>query len=1211
MRRKPEAGGKCSVPCWVPPSNSHLGVSGTLPVKTPPSHGNGLRLAPGFVLVMVLLALMASPAAAQDRVYIVCDPTRDIQFTTVYPDAEFFRVLHTSAPTDDDPFDPDISAPIGDGEDVLIIVDREGPAGGPVGVWDTDAITIDQTDVRIRILGARSSVNTEIVVQRAAGNATYDLISVEGDGTELRIENLTLTGADDASAVAVTSAADEADLLVTQCHIYGNQIGVEAGDATGPDSRALLVNCSIRANEDGVVVHDNALVEVLFCSILYNTQYGVHAEVADAARVWNSLVYLNPDPGGAGDFQTDATANIHAAHCYLTQASAATVVEDVPLTVYDSTVDVPVPTFVGDPSDPLDTTAWGKIDFAGGPFVDGRIPGNWFALWEPDTWGGVPGDFAWDPINYVYDDFEGEVRPQGLAEIGADERDLGLPLLLEWDYCLVLPQDPYESVGLTVPGLRELTFEVWVGFTGATPPVDVRAWFIPQGGLDDGDQFDPTDIDDWVTIDIAAAAMEVAQPATTPLTYFPTVDLWRGEGRILSTVIDERDADGGIPSINDLIADGHAAIYLQYSDGTDWFKVDPASVLRQAQIGRHFLIDTIPPDLLDTPKNAVNADPTLVEISNVLGHNGTGVYGAQGVIPSLLHPYPALPATWRPVSVASPPDAPYDEGLIYAEPTTGQGAQAFFNAGSYSDNAAPSPEALDIRLEARFWDPPVRDAGGVPIDGIDQFSDAVNRQVTGFPPTTNTTQGVELLEAAPLVFSEGGEILTSGVGAFSVDVLFDPAPTYTHDDPAVQNQAFDYQRPATELSPQSVVPPGPEDVVTMRWRFESDDGATTESGIHWIGDIPQDYLHLATKLVAIDLAGNARLRNAPSTAGASDYPLAPDPLHLWWMLRARTRVMPNSEGQRVPSANLDTRWGLERDYDPRAAGQPEPLFTYRLWRSTDGTNDPVDWEPIPGLGWSSWSPDRILGPSDWDAIIAAAAAGGTPILDEYVLLVVAGADESGNVEQWPWTDWFYDLYLDGSEFLGRQATAAPAGTNWQRFFIESPGTALDTTAQISFAHQHTTNSDRFELGSNRIVPVPADGSNFRLQTVFELGISYDGFGPATDIVVEWEFVNAQGGVVLSGTTTSYGSTQEVKRIPLWPSVGLTLDVDLKNANSWPTNANREVPMVFRAWADLDSGTAYDTTPVNIPFTLVWRSVTNYVSPIDDIDEQPVKEQRKE
>ncbi|MCL4694964.1 MAG: hypothetical protein KJ060_20930, partial [Candidatus Hydrogenedentes bacterium] len=362
------------------------------------------------------------------------------------------------------------------------------------------------------------------------------------------------------------------------------------------------------------------------------------------------------------------------------------------------------------------------------------------------------------------------------------------------------------------------------------------------------------------------------------------------------------------------------------------------------------------------------------------------------------------------------------------------------------------------------------------------------------------------------------------------------------------------------------------------------------------------HIHGEGVMVATDLAGN-------STEDITAF--LTDPLHIWWIIDVHSEIfpdLPDGFATKRPYFTME----LDRSFNPQPAGGPPPIFTYRIYGSPDFCGPYEARSP-----WRPWSPNKSI-----DDIPNFVTEG------EWVLLVVIGADEAGNVEEWP---------LPGSPVDGPidlcTATPIPGARNWKRFLFtgfDAPETVIDPT----FWHDVNANNNidnEPNFGSSRLIPLPDDiGIPVRAEFLVS---AIRPPGQSAPIRIQWQLI--EDGVLadqfIDATTTPgsfdlgvYTANGQVRRI--------TAPVDIATLTGQPGLGDvplrqRPVTYVYRAAAYFDdnldttpdptdnngvfdpsAGEIMDPTPANVYFTVVPTGVSNYIKAPTDDDSQPIKEQ---
>lgn len=635
----------------------------------------------------------------------------------------------------------------------------------------------------------------------------------------------------------------------------------------------------------------------------------------------------------------------------------------------------------------------------------------------------------------------------------------------------------------------------------------------------------------------------------------------------IQTVVLEQSGGPG-PHQGDIIADGHGVVYLNidgviYGDrdtGTDAFVED------QARLGRHLLIDTIAPTY----------NPALLPAAaNVFVTASNDTYTP---VLTVAHPYPALPGGWPPTTVS----APIDNGLVVpfvaSDPTTynGPGAQVFFNVGSISNFL--TPENLDITVTAQLTDQVVVDAAtGAPITGLDAWTGFTSRQPSAFP-VSGTTDSV-FTGPAQWHFLAGQSLIASA----------NAAGVYRA---TGANPGFTGGLPGIFL----------DDNLSLREDWTFSEGNPAVPGLSWFKARDQLF-HVSTKFLGVDRAGN---RAEPNQT--------PNPIQIWWFLRAQTRITPNRENQTVEFP--DFQWQLDRPVADPATGAPEPLYTYRLYYSPN-YNGP--YAPVPDLNGGNWAPWSTIQRLNYSDLVAANVVGNPTYAGAWLMLIVAGADEAGNIEAWPGTTTpaTNDDVLDIN--APRQFNP-PSGLNWQRFKIGT-STAPDTVIAAQYwhnaqAYDAIVGANERDFGSQSLIPVPQDPTN-RVEARFTITMQTERMGSFTNARILWQLIrDGQEGVAPTVINMTTGNTVQLVLpldVPTYFGANYRLeDPALRGA---PGVEPRPVTYVFRAWSlvqDASGATVPDPTPATVTFTIVpSTSVETYVRNRESTENQPIKTQEKQ
>ena len=763
-----------------------------------------------------------------------------------------------------------------------------------------------------------------------------------------------------------------------------------------------------------------------------------------------------------------------------------------------------------------------------------------------------------------------------LPDIGADEilGGSGGGELPYWYYAEVVPNP--------VPAMPARTLQVQVRFHGIVPEDII--YIVPQGV-----EFYPGFVDFSRCIRIELQGY--------------------GDGIYFGTNIDPihtvvGDVDGTIlPMQGDYLNDGHAAIVvpviaplsLGILGDTPLDLTDGGIIVEQAILGRHFLIDTVPPRpvLTVAPARPVN----LMTLNNALGP-----YAAQGVnlaARNLGLGYDPIGGAWRPWTEPSPPGGPFDqllEGIptILPVPPLRGGTQAFFNVGSISneyvaenlnitigfgDILQPSPD-----YTLAFIDEPPKDAvTGDIIQGnvtdFDYYSGEVTREASGFPltPSGPVTQTDHTLPPTVALFIDSTYVPAIGelTYEYRVSSQLPPYDAANPPGPVVPNRGYDRDAPRAPYIDQE------NNVVASRWTFT--DGASP--GINYGKVASGSALHMGMQFVGEDQAGNV-------TGLTLDEGDALDPLHVWWMTRVQTVLLPNIDGGEV-GGSLPFYWYIDRPtaVEPEAQDpEVQPQFIYRFWASEDfmGPYSPLTGANVGG-DWNGWTPETsidVVAPNLVDRLRL------DGLTDTWILMVVLAADEAGNYELWP----AGDLALVGTGEVDIEESARQR-QNWLRFKLSSG--ELDTT--VTYELWHNGGDDEIlsaadgdiNFGAAGSVTRPDPASGLRVEALFRVGVVMPPNLEGENIAVRW-WLRRENEVVAEYVPPIpyyYHTSGETRTLQLPYEqlfTGIAEDFDyippgrdevsyvLEAQAFWDENGNGE-------W---DNGELIDNTPATVHFKVV-------------------------
>lgn len=698
-------------------------------------------------------------------------------------------------------------------------------------------------------------------------------------------------------------------------------------------------------------------------------------------------------------------------------------------------------------------------------------------------------------------DFEYE-RRTGVTTIGADEL-LGAGTVGPWTFCQVTPHPvgPVGAGGLNVFIMLEGTFTPG---SGSTNPDMV--FVAPQG-------VKPEEYD--------------LNNTSAPIIRLQ-VD-WQAGGILSCSNIDpiQTFLTGGAGDPSSILADGHAAVYLRWNGDVIG---DDASdqITGQATTGRHFLIDTIPPEVVvaDSSGNPLN-------ISDFVFNNSGTPSSFGNVLGNAYHPYPPLAGNDPRVFALSAPSftmAPTDGWLDPADP---QDLHVFLNPSSIS-NGFPHP-GLSVAVTITFEDPSVYDAMGLREVGRpdamdeDRFSTApgferYERQVAGFWPSgsANSTDSSLLSGSGTFTPSVAG-ITSAPVPARWTDMdgmaSISSLPTHL----AVNGETRDWSQGYFSSGGLGY------GAMVSNWYFGDLLGMAYTIPFTAVGD----GIDWAGRFVASDRAGNAG-PSAPDRQGPR--------LHLWWMRQGDTDLGPSAiwaENAEYPMVS----WASSRA--PKVAYGPAPIYSYGIFMSETEEKNGIynrvgDFYP--------WGGTREITPEMFDAINRTLT--GTSLAGHWVLVLIGCMDEAGNVT--PIRDNGTGVpELDVSGTLLTVLTANPeaeSGPNWIRFFVPTDAGSWDTSITGRLGYDNDEDDIPGELGPVRLVSYP-DNHGYRVEAVFDIGLVKDPEKKNTGVRIELE---QDGRLVYAGwiySSMEYDAVEQehiTLRLPhdiVNPPAGLRIEPD--------------------------------------------------------------------
>ena len=904
-----------------------------------------------------------------------------------------------------------------------------------------------------------------------------------------------------------------------------------------------------------------------------------------------------------------------------------------------------------------------------GPRMIVAAPGDWWLgklAVRSDTFDNPvrdkAGHFPRPP--FTSEDLELDGRPNGpdanihgtgpageaLSEIGADELPYAAERL-EWYYADVQPSPvgklPAEALSIE---LRFRGLQASLNAPGVDPPPEQRVFIVPQGG-------DPLNENHRIPLRITQEMGGWTYMLTNPNPIDTVV--FRPGG--------PPPAPGAWPRQGDIIADGHADICVDMpgavsgigrlllgDNATDLS--DGGVIVEQAVDGRHFLIDTIPPRIhvevypfeqiypwSMVPYPAANPeDPTHNDVYFSSDVDLVGPSNHQFPLPPAYPFYGQYLLQYSPADAADPRNvAPMEYNGVIINPFRVAGnlepglakPQIFFNVGSISNGLPQGDPAgnLDFDVVVRFIDPPAMEyppapysdplnyivagvsaggPGGPLANNVDRFTGSDVREVSGFADAAfGSTTDLRLLEFGPAhwVFDEGRAIFdsaltsaTSGIegrfvaGADASAVVASILPGVIVSGDYKNNEGFVRTEPTTITYHQNNALDARWDITGLDWDVIR---AAYESGREF---------HLAVRFRAEDRAGNVAERE-----------FLLDPLHVWWMLQMQTKYEV-SPGERSETNRPQFRWAPDRAFDPATYDGPRPGYIWRIYAtSPTGPADENVYEGkyIPVTIWSPWSTNRQLDPlAFYDALRN--AGWDVDNAEFWVLLVVLGCDEAGNVEPWPVVipdghpgaglplfdspDVAVDFTVSAGGLGLRRSEWAVRLPNWQRFRwsgVPKPDTLVKPTYWYGDANGTLSEADGdVNLGSNpHIVIPPPDSARPNVEADFLIEGVYTGANQHLLRIV-WELLE-------EGSRVRWGvSSSALERVEIYDGQPpFTLG---------DPNRRQVRHYVFRAAAFIDenSNGQYDQGERIDP---TWANITFVVTPFHmdpkvDSDKQPIK-----
>ncbi len=514
-------------------------------------------------------------------------------------------------------------------------------------------------------------------------------------------------------------------------------------------------------------------------------------------------------------------------------------------------------------------------------------------------------------------------------------------------------------------------------------------------------------------------------------------------------------------------------------------------------------------------------------------------------------PLDPLDVQWRPAGTSQP----YSDGRIYGldelnPPVGGQAAQIFFNG----------PAPLTLTVTANF-----SDMAPSELDGLTPAGGGFDKELEISGPFQLRTDELTGDRLPP--FNMPRWILDEGLLPIDAEVT----ATFTVGG-------------AVEVKPDEFI------YTNMRvvWEIAFSKLYLSANDFHY---------HLAIRFQGQDQAGNL----------TKDSELL-DPLHIWYMDNAQTSLSPRYDRE---VTNPSFKWDLSRPLDPVRPEPCDPRFRYRLLKSVSVDGDPklgpyqsvnLPAPTVSYLNYDGWSPyySSAKGlPFEWfkqSGVI-------TNLPHTWLILVVAGADEAGNVESDPLVTPF------------TVPEGVSAGLNWQRFMIPGLGQQIETTVDADFwwdiDMDGVPGPDEAFFPDGKIIPLPPvdlfnaklypNNLGARIEAKFRIEV----IGTTAAREVDIELFEASN--ILESNTVLLPAGRD--SVDVW----LALDNEQvrHGLSALVGDPQRRVPRnyVLRATGyDVDplgNRIIGDSTPANYAFTVA-PTVEGFIENKQSADDQPIK-----
>jgi len=712
-------------------------------------------------------------------------------------------------------------------------------------------------------------------------------------------------------------------------------------------------------------------------------------------------------------------------------------------------------------------------------------------------------------------------------------------------------------------------------------------------------------------------------------------------GNIISEWVNTINIDTIMPGFENatdiLYMDGHAAVYIRepgdviIGDDYDPPYTDGSLISDGALLGRHFIIDTIPPVMFisDTQQSTGLGDANYLSAGPSGIDGGLLIYGDYA--PFIFEP-PNADSSTHPDNVDLPDPTfaqfthnfpftvplttPPTSGLINVYPDTNpEGTQRFFNVGSHSnfvDNPNLTNDLYDQHLafEVRVWfkDYDVHTYAQKTIAGefnpyapadddlttdmdIDPFNNSRIRQVAGFLGTRFVTES-----NLPLLTRSNPDDNPLD------DPLNDPEDA---DNERLLLARWELQPGSTQLPRDILESTVTYDSTPANISFDTLGGfvyslkniePTDTMEVHWrIEGIPNEEIDEVMRLI-IKFSGADRANvyhprgeiDREPKGNYTDDDLLLDPLQIWWMREVNTEFSYTN----VPTSGIVTsprfEWEITGDRPELGnhVDNPHPLHRYSLWQSARSTDSDENFNGNYQLYapagtnasdlWTGWS--RV------NSLNAGVADGLQP--NYWYLLIVNSVDEAGNTERFP-EEWEYDSVND---LVGPRRDNNDdvdidlQGSNWHRFYVEPRESQIETTISPRIWHDNadygnSQTHDGHVFTDKLIIPLPSvtryNPQNGIFETIVSAEFTLNSNQETENVLLEYAWSLEREGDILSQGVISQPATQDA-------IIGAFTHFAFRELG----DSDRQIPVnyIFRAAAQTDDGR--DLTPAQIRFVVV-------------------------